>query len=446
MSTSSSQLERTEPVGFIRRWLWRHANTYVLAPSGPGVGNSAEEVFFALILAEQLGKRLLLIFPVPLPWPLRLPTLKAAVLDVQSPKILLRPAGIAIAPLRILVSLYFAAFRMADRVVRGLGRPFPPRLTQPRFGQESLWSPKDCEDHFDWQRVEAMEWDKWVNYAPTVSLPRATWRTGARTMRRLGIEPSDWFVCLHVRDEGFYADGPLSSPRNGSIESFALAIRHIADKGGKVVRMGGPSMRPCPKIPGLVDYALSGFASPRVDAYLMSRCQFYIGMQSGPYDLAPIFNKPRLVANMYNPVIGLPYRRMDAGFFKVVSTAGRSASWTEILSAAPIPVEELTPKGTVTLPVRYAEEALLVFRPDWSLNGAHFTEESPDRIVESVARFFESYASRNGDEDASTLALTPLLREFISSAQFSVDPRADVGAKYRFASRVTSHVDHAIYH
>lgn len=447
MSTFSSSPSRNEPRGALRRWLWRRANLFVVIPSWPGIGNSAEEVYFALLLAEQLDKRVLIIFPIQLPWPLHLPLLKVGALDICAPQLICRPGGLAVLPVRIAVSIYFGVGRLAQKLLKRIGIRVPDRFAIPRFGQESLWCPAGWAQEFDWQALRSIGWDEAIDFAPTVRLPGRTRRVGERALTRLGIGSKDWFVCLHVRDGGFYGDPEISAPRNGTLAAFERAIQLVASQGGKVVRLGSEDMAPAPKIPGLIDYATSGLAQPRIDAFLLSRCRFYIGMQSGPYDLAPIFGKPRLVANMYNALIGLPFRNGDAGFFKRMASGTKEIDWMDILTSKRVVLEELGPQGIEALK-RWAGDGPpeYTFRPDWSLCGIEYEERSADEVAAFVQEFIDFCAA--GEEIPYGTGMPPgmleAIRGFISENQFSQDPEADIQAKYRFASRITPYLDRSI--
>lgn len=447
MSISSSRYARKEPSGVVRRWLWRNANLFVLMPSWPGVGNSAEEVYFALLLAQQMRKRLLVLFPIQLPWPLHLPLLKAGVLDIISPTLLLRPGGVAILPMRIAVSMYFGAWRLLQILLKPIGIHVPARLAIPKFGQESLWCPKNSSHEFSWHEAEALGWGDWIDFKPEVRLPRRTKRKGTRALRVLGIDPGEWFVCLHVRDGAFYGDTEIAQPRNGSISAFEDAIRLIVSQGGKVVRMGGPEMPPAPQIKGLLDYATSGMASPRTDAFLMSQCRYFIGMQSGLYDLAPIFGKPRLIANMYNAIIGLPFRDGDAGFFKRMVSSKGELSWPRVLASSRFVLEELVGDDIIGLRSWEGEgQAEYVYKPDWTIAEVVYLERSPKEIA-TYAHAFSGYIENRDNRDFCCSIgpeLVDAIRDFVEKARFSQDPVANVRAKYRIASRITQYLAQSI--
>ena len=83
-----------------------------------------------------------------------------------------------------------------------------------------------------------------------------------------------------------------------SLEDYLQAIKFIISKGGKCIRMGDSSMRPAPKLDGLIDYALSPFKSEAMDIFLCSECLFFCGSNSGLYELVNAFGRPSAIPNM----------------------------------------------------------------------------------------------------------------------------------------------------
>lgn len=115
-------------------------------------------------------------------------------------------------------------------------------------------------------------------------------------LEAMGIGPDDWFVCLHVRTSAFHKD--QADYRNGRFEHCYLAIDHIIGLGGKVIRMGdiGAGIVTRPR-PGLIDYPNTRWKSELMDLYLIKRCRFYIGTQSGILDTSYLLQTPTLSVN-----------------------------------------------------------------------------------------------------------------------------------------------------
>jgi len=118
---------------------------------------------------------------------------------------------------------------------------------------------------------------------------------------KIGIPSDKWYVCCHVRSEGFYsASENANSMRNSKIESYYKAFRHIVSKGGMVVRIGDKTMpRITEEIDGVIDYANSAYKTDLIDIHLIANCKYFLGTQSGPLDVAKLLGKTLAVANIY---------------------------------------------------------------------------------------------------------------------------------------------------
>ncbi len=147
-------------------------------------------------------------------------------------------------------------------------------------------------------------------------------RIGASIDKLLGLKNKK-YVCLHVRDSGFHNDLTKRSYRNADITTYKSAILHLIENGFTVVRLGDPSM---PKLnlnnQGYIEYSHSDFKSELLDLALIKNCEFYIGMQSGPLDIALMFQKPALILNMYEWINGYPLKINDRGLLKNISING----------------------------------------------------------------------------------------------------------------------------
>jgi len=112
----------------------------------------------------------------------------------------------------------------------------------------------------------------------------------------IGINPGDWFVCLHVRTSHFHRDN--AKYRNANFQNYEKAIDFIIQMGGKVVRMGDTCQDFIPfKRPNLIDYPNTKIKSELMDLYLIKNCRFYIGTLSGILDTAYLLGTPTLCVN-----------------------------------------------------------------------------------------------------------------------------------------------------
>ena len=92
-------------------------------------------------------------------------------------------------------------------------------------------------------------------------------------------------------------------------------------------------MTPLPKFSAVIDYALSEHKSDETDIALVANCEFYIGHNSGPWDVANLLCKPIMMPNMTDFFLGYPWRSGDLGIFKKIysKTLSRNLHLEEML-------------------------------------------------------------------------------------------------------------------
>ena len=118
-------------------------------------------------------------------------------------------------------------------------------------------------------------------------------------LKSLGVDLTQPFVCLHVRDSAFkVTTNPQYNTvngdyRNADIEDFMDAARSLVSRGYVVIRMGAiVATKLPPGLEGVIDYARSGMRSDFMDAVLAARCAFWLGTQSGVNSLAIVNRRP----------------------------------------------------------------------------------------------------------------------------------------------------------
>lgn len=171
----------------------------------------------------------------------------------------------------------------------------------------------------------------WGDRPPVVDLP-AGWREDAQAaLERWGMRRGGWFVAVHCREGGYHAASEdTNSFRNADITTYLPAMAEIVARGGFVVRLGDPSMKPLPALDGVYDYALSPERRPHLDIALGATCRFFIGTTSGPTSFAALFNRPAALTNMipYGMAPGLS--PTDVAITKIVKWAdGRVLSYED---------------------------------------------------------------------------------------------------------------------
>ncbi len=133
---------------------------------------------------------------------------------------------------------------------------------------------------------------------PLLTLSPSDYERGWNCLQDLGVPKNAWFVCLHVREDGFRGEGIITH-RSGDINTYLLAIKSIVARGGWVIRMGDPSMRPLPPMKQVIDYAHTDAKSDWMDVFLGASCRFFLGTNSGLNCIPCLFGIPCALTNMW---------------------------------------------------------------------------------------------------------------------------------------------------
>lgn len=183
---------------------------------------------------------------------------------------------------------------------------------------EILFRPMDLHSTIRFTGYSTLDHTDIINSGPKVSfhIPKSHKNGFEKKLEELGISPDDWFVCVHAREHGWFKETnayQLEHPanyrheqedhRNVDVRDYLPAIKYITSKGGKIVRMGDPSMTRLPEINGVIDYPFTEHQSLPMDLFLVSRCHFILGCTSGFSGSFPLpFAKPLLITNFPGPV------------------------------------------------------------------------------------------------------------------------------------------------
>jgi len=200
----------------------------------------------------------------------------------------------------------------------------------PTIGRSTLWNPQRL-GYFSEEIAQDQDWRRqYKEYEPPRML-ESDRKNAEEQSVQMGIQSTDWFVCIHVRESGFRSDSEQN--RNSSIENYVEGIKVITDAGGWVVRLGDSSMTPLPKMDRVVDYSATQFKSELMDIYLISECRFFIGTNSGPDNVATLFNRPMILVNPTEWTIAFPLKKGDLAIPKHVFSRSldRFLSVSEIL-------------------------------------------------------------------------------------------------------------------
>jgi putative glycosyltransferase (TIGR04372 family) len=201
-----------------------------------------------------------------------------------------------------------------------LKKKLPAGYLRPVIGRNELWN-RGLSKLCSLEEIASWNWeDEFATHLP-VDLTAKSRKRAKKIRMEMGLQLEDWFVCVHVREGGYYPiekEGFAKKARNASPHNYLKAIKLITERGGWVIRMGDASMTPLPQMEKVIDYPFTKYKSCLMDIYFIKECRFYIGVSSGVFDVANLFQKPILLTNSAATIPSPPYRKGDRSIFKHV--------------------------------------------------------------------------------------------------------------------------------
>lgn len=156
------------------------------------------------------------------------------------------------------------------------------------------------------------EFEEFNSAPPQIEFTEEEKRIGREFLSRIGIDESQWYVCIFARDHRYYrefspnTDVTFSDHRNADIDTYEFAIESIFNAGGWVIRMGSSVEKPLSyKHPRVIDYA-SSCRDDFADVYITAHARFFVGTTSGASDMAVLFDVPFVGVN-YMPIGCAPF-------------------------------------------------------------------------------------------------------------------------------------------
>jgi putative glycosyltransferase (TIGR04372 family) len=399
-------------------WLGKITNTIIIIPHPIAVGNCGEDIYYGLLKARRERKKLVVLYPYDLTGRMRIGIPNRELIHFSSEYRAFPPSN----PLYVLccwfITLYFGLFRgMSIIATRYFGVRFSEPWVIPMVGQELLWKPKPVMQEFSWETVNACDWKSQTAQWLDISLPPDRQTLAERLRREMGLPQDAWFVCVHVREGGYYNDHPVVE-RNGTIENYIPAMREITRRGGWVIRMGDATMTPLPAMEHVIDYPFMPQKSELMDVYLIRECRIYIGMQSGILDVAIMFQRPIIQTNMYSWLLGYPQKKDDLGILKRVYSKSEQRFLT--------PME---------WPTTEWENHSFAPRENYE-----FHENTPEELLDVIKEYFDRGADWQPSREQ--LAFNELrMRKALEKLEspLSVEnPTDDIQARYRLAARLVT--------
>jgi putative glycosyltransferase (TIGR04372 family) len=153
-------------------------------------------------------------------------------------------------------------------------------------------------------KIAAETYRRWYTESrgPLLSISPVIERRARSVLRSVGIPQKAWFVALHVREAKSNAHhASLHDSLNADVSDYMPAIKEIVRRGGWVIRIGDPAMRPLPPMENVFDYCHSPVRSDWMDIYLLAKCHFLLGTSSGPAYVPPIYGTPSVLTNWWPP-------------------------------------------------------------------------------------------------------------------------------------------------
>ena len=176
-------------------------------------------------------------------------------------------------------------------------------------------------------------------YPPRLKFTARQIEQGHAGLAKLGIKPSDRFVCFIVRDSAYTKkafpekDMSYHDFRNCDVDDYVAGAEALADRGLFVLRMGSVVSKPLVSSnPRVIDYANSKVRSEFMDLFLGAHCEFNVSDGLGFYAIPAMFRRPNAYVN-YSPFfMYYSSRACDLGIAKtMIDTAtGKRLNLTEM--------------------------------------------------------------------------------------------------------------------
>lgn len=298
-----------------------------LAPYEYSIGNASEFVFNGALTARIKGKQLVLI--VRRPGVIRKifksfihlkDITNKEIFNVYSDDPIIIPSNFLFPRILgvILDFIYLLVYFTNKTFLRGINyigklvfklRPYYFSYI-PTLGHQVIFNP-DKIPFFSWDFFFSYNWEQVLKEDLSIRLDQKKERQAEEICKQMGLT-TDRYVCLHVRELGFHNDSANEgSFRCADIYNYIKAIEYIVNMGGCVVRMGDSSMKPLPEMKNVIDYPHSPYKNDFMDLFLIKNCKLYIGMDSGIWDVAQMFQKSNLIINSTNWCFAIPPKYGD---------------------------------------------------------------------------------------------------------------------------------------
>lgn len=136
------------------------------------------------------------------------------------------------------------------------------------------------------------------NSQPHLRFTKKEESLGINLRRKMGIPDDVSFVCFHARDSSYLNNGiktvnwDYHNYRDANIQNYIPAAEELVRRGYITLRMGAIVKEPLNSDNSkIIDYARKG-RDDFLDIYLLAKCRFFIGSNSGITVVPMIFRRP----------------------------------------------------------------------------------------------------------------------------------------------------------
>ncbi len=288
--------------------LSNHPYLYI-TPNVYAIGDCSQSILYGVISARSQNKKLFFLYPYDLSFIFKWKLTNRELFLLES-EYIKKQGYFTLLLTRLLVTIVYIPIRTYALIARDFFKKHVDEsILTPMIGSKEIFIPCHVDCDFNYYIVKKYLSKWWFNQNVIDFKIRKFDlfnNNGLSNLKKsLGMLEDDWYVCLHVRENGFRGDVGRREYRNSNIYNYIKAIKEITSRGGWVVRMGDNTMQRLPKMEKVVDYPFSKYKSDLNDILLIKDCYFYLGAQSGILDVANLFSKNILIVNMVQWSSGL---------------------------------------------------------------------------------------------------------------------------------------------
>lgn len=360
-------------------------------------GNAAEEILWAVAMAKSKGNTIKILPPFKFTEILSYKICNKELFRINVGEE--APAQSYQWFIRVFINILFFATRTFSLIFKKFRFQVKEKYLFPAYGKRYYWPYPEINKYGIKYAKNDLVLQS-IHADLEIGLTNEQKNNSKEAITKLGLAGKK-YVCLHVRDAGFHNDVSKRPYRNADVRSYVAAVEYLIKEGMVVVRLGDASMnRMGIDHPMYIEYSHSNFKSEVLDLCLVENCQFYIGMQSGPLDVALMFQKPVLILNMYEWIYGLPLKKIDRGLLKAIKLSEYG--------------QHLSLRERFELPFMYTNPMNRL-----ESNQLLFIDNSTEEIAKAVKDFYEDYCSGFTSELSGHLQKNRILFEKYSEKHLS---------------------------